>query len=346
MLKFIKKHQKLLITLSFAYIYLFVVLIVPSGYGLNTPGELSKIDNHIYDIDGVEFINDFNTVSVYSWHEVTVFQKWLVTKVDEFDLYEQTPLDDTLSISDVNKRGKISKEASHQLAIITAYENAANKDDSIEIDYDFKGLTVYTNFNKFVDIGTLIVGVDDVNLLTDPTVTYQDLMLATLTPIGDNNYRRKNQMTLTLADGSTKEVNYSEGSNEFMTFYPKFEITKTVPYYNEKADQRNVGGPSGGMMQALAIYTALLEIDLSSLKIAGTGTIDLFNNFRVGEIGGLVQKYYTTRDFKANVFFIPSSQYDELQRLDNNENLKVLPVNNFNDVIREIDLLLGGLNNA
>lgn len=323
--------------ISFAYLYLVALFLVPSGYALNTPGEIMSVDNDLYNIENVEFSNNFNTVSVYSWHELSIFQKWLVQSNSRYDLYKQTKLQENLSMSDVNKRGKISKEASHKLAIITAYENAMKVNSEITIDYDFKGLYVYTNFGKYANIGSLVVAVDDLSLIDNPNLTYEELYFETLLLVGDDTYQRKQKMTITLETGQTFNLDYKE--NEFMSFYPKFEIKDTSPKYNEAVDNRNVGGPSGGMIQALSIYTALLNIDLDNKIIAGTGTIDLINNYTIGNIGGIVQKYYTVLENNVDIFIIPSRQYNEIKDYINHDRITVITANNFVELIAEIQLL-------
>lgn len=337
MLKFLNKYKKAFIIVSFAYIYLLMILLVPSGYALTTPGEITSIDSNLYNIEGIDFTNDFNTISVYSWNELTVFQKWLVTKTDRYELYKQTPLQDQLSNSDLNKRGKISKEASHQLAIITAYENANKIDSNINIEYDFKGLVVYTNFGKYANIGSLVVGVNDLSLIDNPNLTYEELYFETLEVIGDDLYQRKQTLKITLDNGESIDVNYE--NNEYMSFYPQFEIKKTTPTYYEELDKRNVGGPSGGMMQALAIYTALLNIDTNDKIIAGTGTIEIINNYRIGQIGGIVQKYYTAIDNNVDIMIIPSSQYHELKDHVDDDKIIIIDAKNFNELITKLALV-------
>lgn len=335
MLKLLNKYKKIIIALSFSYIYLVVVLISPSGYGVITPGEISLIDNNIYEIEELNFNNDLNTVSVYSWHEVTNFQKWLIENNYKYEVYAQTPLDKSLSLSDIRKRDRISKDASHQMAIIAAYENAHLINKDITIDYEFVGLRVYTNFGKFIPIDTLIIGIDDVVINASNNVDYEMLF----NNLYDDSGYIKQKMQITLASGEKVDVNYSNG--EYMYFYPEFKINNTSPKYTEKADNRNVGGPSGGMMQTLAIYTALLNIELDNIKIAGTGTIDLIEYYRIGNIGGLVQKYYTVLENNVDIFFVPNEQFDLLKtHIKSNHKTKVYPVNNLSDIveiIKELD---------
>lgn len=338
MIKFLKKYKKIIVIFSFAYIYMLLIFLVPSGFSLLTPGDISTINN-VYEIEERAFENDLNTVSVYSWHELSVFQKWIVSKNSEYDLHEQYESDKNLSVLDITKQGNISKQSSHEQAIITAYKQASKVDSNIKIDYDFKGLLVYSNFGKFANIGDLVVGIDGV--LLEEVDDYNDftkLMYKEIIVEGVKKYQRRQKFAITLDTG--KEINLNYEGNEFMSFLPKFEIKETIPQYNEKTDRRSVGGPSGGAMQSLAIYSALLNISYGDLKIAGTGTMELAetNPFSssedlVGNIGGLVQKYYTVLDNKVDIFIVPKNQYYLIEGIIDHKKIKVYEVDNFNEII-------------
>lgn len=332
MIKLLNKYKKLIIMISFAYIYMLVILLVPSGFSLITPGEISSINN-VYEIEGIEFTNNFNTVSVYSWHDLTVFQKWAVNKNKYYDLYEQPAADKNLSLTDIVKQGNISKQTSHEQAIIAAYEKAHEKDSRIKIDYTFEGLVIYNNYGKFTNIGDLVVGINGVTI--DSVPNYNDFLLLAYDEVvvGSGNYKLKQNMKLTLANGTEIQTDYV--GNEYMYFMPKFKIDSTTPKYIEKVDKRNVGGPSGGAMQALTIYSALLNLKVPDEKIAGTGTIELMG-YKVGKIGGLKQKYYTVIDNKVDVFFVPKAQLSLLDDLLNTTNIKVVGVDTLDEIIEEL----------
>ncbi|GAA4108969.1 PDZ domain-containing protein [Nocardioides fonticola] len=86
-----------------------------------------------------------------------------------------------------------------------------------------------------------------------------------------------------------------------------------------------IGGPSAGMMFALAIYDTLTPGSLTDGKvIAGTGTLDLDGN--VGPIGGIQQKIAGAQRDGAQLFLVPkdncaealgaASPHPELVRVD------------------------------
>src|SRR5262245_14545030 len=75
--------------------------------------------------------------------------------------------------------------------------------------------------------------------------------------------------------------------------------------FNVKINIGNVGGPSAGMMFALAIIDKLTPGNLTGGKfVAGTGEIDV--DGVVGPIGGIQQKMAAARAAGATVFLAPS----------------------------------------
>ena len=71
-----------------------------------------------------------------------------------------------------------------------------------------------------------------------------------------------------------------------------------------------IGGPSAGMMFALAIIDKLGEVDLTGgLVVAGTGTIDA--NGEIGAIGGIRQKMIGATREGATVFLAPEDNCAE-----------------------------------
>lgn len=76
-------------------------------------------------------------------------------------------------------------------------------------------------------------------------------------------------------------------------------------------DAGNVGGPSAGMMFALAIYDKITPGALTGgLNIAGTGTIN--SDGQVGGIGGIHQKMYAAERAGVDYFLAPAENCDEV----------------------------------
>ena len=80
--------------------------------------------------------------------------------------------------------------------------------------------------------------------------------------------------------------------------------------YQVKVNLADVGGPSAGLMFALAIVDTFTKEDLTGGKvIAGTGTIDELG--KVGAIGGIQEKMIGAKRDGATVFLTPADNCSE-----------------------------------
>ena len=87
-------------------------------------------------------------------------------------------------------------------------------------------------------------------------------------------------------------------------------------------------------MTALVIFNKLISYDITKgYKIAGTGTID--EDGTVGEIDGVKYKLKGAVKDKADVFLVPSGNYEEAIKLKekNNYKIKIIEVKTFEDAI-------------
>lgn len=339
MFKLLNKYKKWLIIFSFAYIYIIFMLIAPSGFYALTPGEIDAT-NKMYQIENVEFINDINTVSVYNFRKLTTFQKWLIEKNPVYDVREINDPFQKLSFKEQQLQGKISNDSSHNSAVIAAYEEANKVKNTILIDYQLEGLTIYDTNNSKLKIGDLIIKINQSNLNDKnyyDTLKNEEVFYGTSPSIIKS--AKEYQITI-LRDNKEQTINLS--ASDLISYFPKYDIKNTAPKYQGFTEQFNVGGPSGGAMQTYSIYTALLDINLSNIKIAGTGTIEVVENMRVGEIGGLVQKFHTVKKAKVDHFFVPYSQFNQIEHLVKNVKFKVYPVRDFNEIILITNKIVSG----
>ena len=105
--------------------------------------------------------------------------------------------------------------------------------------------------------------------------------------------------------------------------------------FNIKIDSKATeSGPSGGLMLTLAIYNALVKEDITKgKKIVGTGTIALDGT--VGEIGGIKYKLAGAVKDKADIFIVPTANYDEAIKYAKAKNYNILikGVANFDEAL-------------
>lgn len=96
-----------------------------------------------------------------------------------------------------------------------------------------------------------------------------------------------------------------------------------------------VGGPSAGLLIALALYEATGESDLTRDRvIAGTGTIDTSAN--VGPVDGIREKVRGAEIVGADVFLVPAEQADEAREAAP-EGLEVIAVETLQDAIEALE---------
>ena len=92
----------------------------------------------------------------------------------------------------------------------------------------------------------------------------------------------------------------------------------------------SVGGPSAGLMIALAVYDKVLDdVDLAAGRVvAGTGTLD--QEGRVGPIGGIALKVLAADRIGADVFLAPASNASAAARaVPSASPMRVVPVDTF-----------------
>jgi PDZ domain-containing protein len=141
----------------------------------------------------------------------------------------------------------------------------------------------------------------------EPVTTHQGLLAAldAVTP-GDD------VVLGVLRDGEPVDVTITtrggENDRAVLGIYldPEYDYPVDVTIQLE-----NIGGPSAGMMFALAIIDKLTAADeLGGEVVAGTGTVDVEGN--VGPIGGIEQKMYGAVRDGARWFLAPSGNCDQV----------------------------------
>ena len=110
----------------------------------------------------------------------------------------------------------------------------------------------------------------------------------------------------------------------------RFEVRMPFPV---DVESDNVGGPSAGFMFALGILDAVTDGDLTRGHfVAGTGTIAADGG--VGAVGGAAEKALAAETDGAQVFLVPSPDYDEARRWVHQ--IQLVPIERFEDGIRAL----------
>lgn len=289
------KYLKITLKTLLVVIYLFIIatLIVPlNKYVLYSPGGINNIGHELI-IDNKENNNEFYSVYVIRKQGPTPFQILTAKLSNNVDLSTASTTD-----KDAFIQGQIQEEISYQNALINAYERASLIDNSITIDYHLKGYVLVYNINPVLKTGDIILTINNVD-----TNTYNQTELYDyLATIDTANVTIKR-------DKKIKEVVINKNDEGLfgISLLPFHKITSSNPTYQSFYEKDLKGGPSGGFMQTISIYSTLLNYKYN-LKIAGTGTIEL--DGEIGPVGGVKQKIIAVNK-KIDIFLCPVVHYEE-----------------------------------
>lgn len=323
MLALIKQYKKILIVLTFPYLYLLFMLVAPTDLSVTAPGDITPVESWI-DIEGVSFNQQFHTVYVYSYHPITAFQNIILSQDERMNIYETNSYERDTSWREDYISGQIAKKSSLIASLIVAYEKASEVDSSISINYQYEGLYIRYRPSRIkeLEIGDEIIAINGISAEAMSHQAFQ-----TMAYQGSVSYTVQREV-----DGSyqTFEYTYQREQNEnYILFYPNYRILNASPHFELPGLDGFIGGPSGGLLQALSIYVSLLKLNIEKLIFAGTGTIEVSGN--VGRIGGIQQKLYTAIDQRVDVFFMPKSHENDIEIM--SYPFDLLIVEDFNEAV-------------
>lgn len=305
MKKLLRKNLLLILLLSIPYLFITLGGVIRVDYDIISPGGLNKVTD-VIDIENASpEKGSFNTVSVYSVEKIPLLT-YMIGRLDRIVSIDKTSSFVQMTDKESRTSGTIQKQVSINNAIILAYQTAGK-----QITTNYHGLIIHTIFKDIsydAQIGDIITKYNGEDVISESLFKEQLI----------SDVRNKKDIILTIKrNGESLEINYApiwadEDQSSFyigISFYDYYTIDtkQTTPQFT--LNEANTLGPSGGLMQALSVYNAITEGDITNgLKIAGTGTIDINGN--VGAIGGIYQKVFTAYYSNANVFFVPVT-YDE-----------------------------------
>jgi PDZ domain-containing protein len=111
----------------------------------------------------------------------------------------------------------------------------------------------------------------------------------------------------------------------------------TEPPFPISIEAGDVGGPSAGMMHALAIVDSLTEGELTKGRvIAGTGTIQLDGT--VGGIGGIRQKVVGAEAAGAEYILVPESNYESALTAERDD-IEIVPIATLDEAVAFLESL-------
>ncbi|MBR3660939.1 MAG: PDZ domain-containing protein [Bacilli bacterium] len=306
--KFIKENYKELVT----YLIVFIILTFRLPYYIYIGGGIIDLDKRI-DIKGNES-GSYNMAYVKEIH-ATIPTYLLSFIIPSWDLesINENKIDENEDIKSIELRDKLYLEEANNNAIINAYK-LSNSNITIK-ESSYKVIYISPKANTDIKVGDKLISVNGVSINSN---TEYKKYLKTLN-IGDE------LKVVVIRDG--KEINCQARLIElngekiiglYLVNLVNFEVDPKVKL-NFKW---NESGPSGGFMLSLALFDKLVDDDLTKgRKIVGTGTIDINGN--IGEIGGIKYKLMGAVKNKANIFFVPTDNYEEAMKVKKQFNYKI-----------------------
>lgn len=321
---FIKENYKFLIVYSIILSLFFIKL----DYEVYSPGGLSNLNKRI-EIEGAyEAKGSFNLtyVSAKKGSIAFVLLSYLIPSWDLVSLDDQRIENE--DYEEILARGKIDLESVNENAIAVAFNEA-----NLEYEVKKNDLTVYYVLDEAktnLKVGDVIkkVNGEAVSSTDDLSKSLDKLNVGDTVKFEVLRNDKKLERTGIIYESEGKKV-----IGLYLTNVIKVVTDRNIEFnYNG-----NESGASGGIMSALQIYNSIVPEDITKgLKIAGTGTINLDGS--VGEIAGVKYKLVGAVKKSADVFIVPTENYEEAIKIKEKEKYKIriIEAKTFSQVLEEL----------
>ena len=336
--KYIKKYWPLLAFSLLINIPIVIMGTIRTNKDITLKGDTQNINDMIKVDTEYEEKGSFSSIYVIDFEHSTILQNLICSNIKTADVSDLNENYNNLSDIERFKVGQIQKESSIAKSIILVYSELMKYEvPDINIEYKYKGIEVtYYSKKSSLRIGDRIIKINDISI-DEGRNNFQDAL---------HNYLFDDKLDSYTILRDNKEIIFTEEDIDYNNFYAydMYDINYETISPKISIKSNLVGGPSGGLMQALSIFNKLYkEYDLTKgYKVSGTGTIDLEGN--VGKIGGIKQKIYTAFEDNVDIFFCPKDNYEDAleayNTLKNKEKMALVPVSHYSDAI----YLLGYIN--
>ena len=232
------------------------------------------------------------------------------------------------------------EEVEGQVQMVSSQDNAIAA-ALRELDYDVEpalqvlSITPKTPADGALAVRDIFVSVDGAALTADEAG--QQTLLKAIQSAKDGQKLR----FVVLRDGEevTVPVSTSEVTDEDGTTRRQIGIQLGLgfifPFSVSVNISDNIGGPSAGLMFALAIYDTLTPDSLTGGQdVAGTGELDARGV--VGPIGGIQQKIAGARETGAELFLVPDANCADAVRA-NNGDMQLVRATTFVETLQAVE---------
>jgi len=289
------------------YVLLMFLLIYRIDYQIIAPGGITEVESLIdvdYEVD--ESKGSFSSTYVISFRKPTFFQ-FIISDFSKYNkVYILSESYAHYTDSEVRQISYIQKYTSIDAAVKVAYEYASEVNSEIVFGEDaiFNVTIVYGKDAELMHYDSIGLGDEFVSMVGDENVVIDDITLVSSAMTEGNVYKFLfKEEDGTMYEAEVSATDFLSSNIQFRT-YTLINENAIYPTYQET--DSNIGGPSGGLLQTLAIYNMLVDEDMTKgYKIAGTGTISY--DGQVGQIGGMTQKIATAHINQVDYFFVPGT---------------------------------------
>lgn len=317
--EFIKENYKIILLMIL--IILFFNIKLP--YYILAPGGTINITNRVVMEDYKKEENGSINMLYVSEYDGTP-ASLLMAKIKNYDIESNKERQiSNETIKEINKRNKIMRDNSLDIATMVAYTEAGKK---IDIK-NRKNVVVATTIDNGLEIGDEIITVD--NVKCEEVIDIKKQI---------NSKEENDNITFKiLRENKEKEIKSKvllEGTNKIVGAVIITEYDYEIDPQIDIKFKNSESGASGGLMLALTIYNAITEDDIiKGRTIAGTGTISFDGT--VGEIDGIKYKIMGAAKNKVDIVFVPSANYEEAVMTKNKYkyNLEIVRVDTFKEAI-------------
>ena len=321
---YIKDNYKYYLTL----IVVILLLSIKLDYYIYCPGSLEDLTNRIEVENSYDFEGSFNLtyVTARPGNIINIILSYIIPSWDLIDVNEMRIENENKS--DIVTRDKIYLKETSYDAIIASF-NEANIDYTID-NVDLTVTYVYDIAQTDILSGDIIKSINDKEITNFDELTNE---ISNYNPGDKVNIKVKRKNKYIDCYAILKEENNRVIIGVSLAELKNITTNPKVKYVFKK----NESGSSRGLMCALDIYNKITKDDLTKgRKISGTGTINEYGE--IGAIDGVKYKLAGAVKNKADIFIVPSKNYDEAISLKekNNYDIEIISADNLHNVIEKL----------
>lgn len=307
------------------FVLIIVLLNIPLPWSVYSPGGLISVKDRL----NVDDAKDNYYLTYVSFSKGTPVSLLMGLILPEWDIVSNDDIKNTQEdMEDVETRDKIYMEEAISNSTYLAYTKA--------------GITP-----NITDSHLYIIYVDDIAQtdlkIGDEVISYDDIKYTTYEEF--NNYIHSKNIGEAVNIKVKRKKKTLDTKSTLIDYSGEAKIgvmLSEINDYDNKPDVKytaktSESGSSGGLMMTLALYDYLTDEEISKdRKIAGTGTISIDGT--VGEISGVKYKLAGAVRKKADIFLVPTENYEEAIKLQKERDYKIqiIEAKTFDQVLEEL----------